>query len=42
MASHQWKHEDPGKRWQVERVGAAPRRSLSVHYSKDRVSVVGG
>lgn len=42
VASYQWKHEDPGKHWQAEHVGAAPRRSLSVWYSEDRVSVVGG
>lgn len=42
MASYQWKHEDPGKHWQVEHGGSAARRSLSVHYGEDRVSVVGG
>lgn len=41
-ASYQWKNENPGKRWQAERVGTAPRRPLSVHYSEDSISVVGG
>lgn len=41
-ASYQWKHESPGKRWQAERVGTAPRRSLSVHDGEDSIGVVGG